>query len=718
MTGWTACGANPRDGRPGLSPAQLATVCVLQFLPELSDRQAAEAVRCRIDFTYALSMEMDDPGFHHSVLADFRERLAETGRADQLLELALKRIQAAGLLTERGRQRTDSTHVLASVRDLTRIELVTESIRAALEEIARLAPEELIALVIVEWGQRYGRAARLGKNPTRPKTRINYLGEDADLLLRHVASLPRGLREGPRVQVLRQIFLQNYFLDGQGRIRWRMPTDAGLPPTATAIVSPYDVIARYARRGDTRWKGFLAHVTETCDADAVNIITDVITTVASGNDARTLPTVHTRLKGRGLLPAEHLVDGGYISVAHRDRAVREYQIHLVGPVKEKITRKSRKGNGFDRDAFTIDWERQQVTCPQGKESMSWAAHASVAPAIHAKFSQRDCRQCSVKVNCTRSPRRLVSFYPRELHDVLATARAEQQTHAWKTRYAMRAGVESTINELVHGHGMRRCRYRSRGRAHVQHILTAIAINVERISAQTPVGTELRPDNQLLSRTSWTKEPSHDPGNGAPPADPAHKVPDRLRHLVGQCYWVRSFSVSMMIPNVLGKFVRRLSCASAESAWKSLTIFWAACSTSWSEGSSPPVGRSELTVSMTLVTNALASGTSLSILPFSRFLSSVRRLSSAARRSARARGEPLSRVVRPASDFHRESCCISWVSAARGADCLARAASAAAAGAATAVPKTTETPMATTSRARDFFAFEDMCRSISETVQTG
>ena len=72
-----------RDGRPGLSPAQLATVCVLQFVLGLSDRQAAEAVRCRIDFTYALAMELDDPGFHHSVLADFRDRLTEDGRADR-----------------------------------------------------------------------------------------------------------------------------------------------------------------------------------------------------------------------------------------------------------------------------------------------------------------------------------------------------------------------------------------------------------------------------------------------------------------------------------------------------------------------------------------------------------------------------------------------------------------------------------------------------------
>ena len=107
---------------------------VLQFLLGLSDREAAEAVRCRIDFKYALGLDLDDPGFHHSVLGDFRERLLEEGRADRLLDLALARLKEAGLVRERTTQRTDSTHVLAAVRDLTRLELVTEAVRAALEE--------------------------------------------------------------------------------------------------------------------------------------------------------------------------------------------------------------------------------------------------------------------------------------------------------------------------------------------------------------------------------------------------------------------------------------------------------------------------------------------------------------------------------------------------------------------------------------------------------
>lgn len=177
-----------RDELPGLPPAQLATVCVLQFLLGLSDRQAAEAVRCRIDFKYAMAMELDDLGFHHGVLADFRDRLAKDDRADRLLDLALARLKEAGLVRERTTQRTDSTHVLALVWDLTRLELITEAVRAALEEVAGTAPHLLDELVDEDWGCRYGRPVRLGKNPTKPKTRILATGNDAVRLLEHLST--------------------------------------------------------------------------------------------------------------------------------------------------------------------------------------------------------------------------------------------------------------------------------------------------------------------------------------------------------------------------------------------------------------------------------------------------------------------------------------------------------------------------------------------------
>ncbi|WP_329164313.1 transposase [Streptomyces sp. NBC_01267] len=219
----------PRDGRPGLSPAQLATVCVLQFLLGLSDRQAAEAVRCRIDFKYTMATELDDPGFHHSVLADFRDRLAEDDRADRLLDLALARLKAAGLVRERTTQRTDSTHVLAAVRDLTRLELITEAVRAALEEVADTAPHLLDELVDEDWGRRYGRPVRLGKNPTKPKTRILATGNDAVRLLEHLYQHGAGRASGPRVQALRQIIVQNYHHDAAGHLRWHTAEPEGGP---------------------------------------------------------------------------------------------------------------------------------------------------------------------------------------------------------------------------------------------------------------------------------------------------------------------------------------------------------------------------------------------------------------------------------------------------------------------------------------------------------
>ncbi|MEV0293492.1 IS1182 family transposase [Nocardia sp. NPDC050710] len=479
----------PRDGRPGLSPAQLATVCVLQYVLDLSDRQAAEAVRCRIDFKYALGLELDDPGFHHSV-SDFRDRLAEGDRADRLLDLALARLTDAGLVRERSTQRTDSTHVLAAVRDLTRLELITEAVRAALKELARYAPHLLTGLVDEEWGRRYGRPVRLGKNPTRPKTRILAAGEDAHRLLEHLRGHGPDHLSGPQFQALRQIVLQNYYRDEKGRLCWRTDDDGGLPPSSVTIVSPYDIQARYARRGQvTRWKGFLVHLTETCATEGTNVITDVVTTPATTNDAHALPGIHTRLQRRRLLPAEHLVDGGYTSLVHVAQAAREHRITVTGPLPGNPTRQHRENDGFGRDDFHIDFDRRQVTCPQGQVSKGWhgpypTSSPTAAPLIVARFTKGQCQPCPVRSQCTssRDSARNVGFPPRELLDLQVRARDEQQSPAWRQRYAMRSGIEGTVCEFANGHGMRQCRYRGQPKTHVQHVLTAIAVNIERLSS--------------------------------------------------------------------------------------------------------------------------------------------------------------------------------------------------------------------------------------------
>lgn len=493
----------PRDGRPGLSPAQLATVCVLQFLLGLSDRQAAEAVRCRIDFKYAMAMELDDPGFHHSVPADFRDRLAEDDRADRLLDLALARLEEAGLVRERTTQRTDSTHVLALVRDLTRLELITEAVRAALEEVAGTSPHLLDELVDEGWGLRYGRPVRLGKNPTKPKTRILATGNDAVRLLEHLYQHGADRASGPRVQALRQIISQNYHHDAAGHLRWRTAekeAGPGLPPSSRVVVSPYDTSARYARHGHIiSWKGFAAHLTETCAPDGPNVITDVATTAATTHDSQVLPGIHTRLGRRGLLPAEHLVDAGYTSLPHLEQAARENQVTVTGPLPANPTRQHRQAKGFARDDFHIDYDLQQVTCPQGQVSAGWhgpypTSSPTAAPLIVARFTQSQCRPCPARTQCTTTAdnARTVGFPPRELRDLQLRVRTEQQTLEWKTRYALRSGVEGTANEFAHGHSMRRCRCRGQRKAHIQHVLTAIAVNIERLSGLPPTEESPRP----------------------------------------------------------------------------------------------------------------------------------------------------------------------------------------------------------------------------------
>jgi transposase len=157
----------PTRGQPAASPARLAWVSVLQYIEGLSDRQAVEAVRSRIDWKYALALGLTDPGFNHTVLSEFRSRLVQGPAQRQILDTLLDLLGELGLIRERGRQRTDSTHVLAAVRVLNRLERVGQTMRAALNDLAVLAPEWLQALAPPEWYPRYGRCV---ENYHLPKT--------------------------------------------------------------------------------------------------------------------------------------------------------------------------------------------------------------------------------------------------------------------------------------------------------------------------------------------------------------------------------------------------------------------------------------------------------------------------------------------------------------------------------------------------------------------
>lgn len=164
----------PAQGQPALSPWRLALVTIMQFVEGLSDRQAAEAVRSRIDWKYALSLELTDPGFDFSVLCEFRRRLIDGSAEQILLNNLLKSFQEIGILKARGRQRTDSTHILATIRDLGRLECITETLRHALNAVATDAPTWLTNLALPEWYERYGKRISESHLPRKPIEREEF----------------------------------------------------------------------------------------------------------------------------------------------------------------------------------------------------------------------------------------------------------------------------------------------------------------------------------------------------------------------------------------------------------------------------------------------------------------------------------------------------------------------------------------------------------------
>src|SRR4051794_19665357 len=192
----------PRLGQPGLPPWRLALVTLLQFRENLPDRQAAEAVRARIDWKDLLGLELTDPRFDHPVLCEVRSRLLAGGAEERLLHELLEACQARGLLKARGRQRTDATHVLASIRALNRLELVGETLRAALNELATVAPDWLRAAAPEAWYKRYAHRVEDGRLPQAAAEREAYarvVGEDGFALLDRLdePATPEGLGRLP-----------------------------------------------------------------------------------------------------------------------------------------------------------------------------------------------------------------------------------------------------------------------------------------------------------------------------------------------------------------------------------------------------------------------------------------------------------------------------------------------------------------------------------------
>jgi len=495
-------------GQPGWSPWRLALVTVMQYMENLTDRQAAEAARARMDWKYALGLPLEDAGFDYSVLSEFRKRLLGGGKEGVLLERILEVAKAKGLLEGKQTQRTDATWTVAHIRRMNRLEMVGEAVRRVLDDVAQMAPAWLQKHLSPAWRERYGRRVemyRLPKSKAGQEELATAIGEDGYALLAAILlgeDTPPELARLWSVEVLRRIWVQQYYRQDE-QVVWRNKEKEGLPPAAQMIGSPDDVEARYAGKRGFYWTGYKCHYTETCAPDQPRLVTQVETTPATTHDAQVLPKIQRDLQARGRAPQQHLADAGYATLETLQTS-RKHGIDLLSPLLEDRSWQARQQTGYDHTHFHLDWEHRTATCPQHKTSVS--AQEGQArnglPVVTFRFSPKDCQPCPARAQCTRATKggRQITVYAEPLYTLLQELRARQDTDAFRTAYSQRAGVEGTISQAVRTADLHRARYWGLARTHLQHVATAAALNLARLAdwltGSRPVAKRPSPFAQL------------------------------------------------------------------------------------------------------------------------------------------------------------------------------------------------------------------------------
>jgi transposase len=252
----------PPEGRPvEVAPWRLALVMVRQYIEGLTDRQAADAVRRCMDWQYALSLDLHDPGFDFALLHDFRQRVLAHEAGQRFLDTFLATCKARGWIKARGTQRTDATHILAAIRTLHRVECGLEAMHYALNQLRAADPAWVQPHVPPAWDTRYGLRSdqtRLPKDTSKREALARQIGAEGYQRLDGVwaaESTPYG-RALPALEALRPIWLQQYYrctVPGLEDLRWRSAEEQ--PPAALRLTSPYEIEARDCTKRDTPWVG-------------------------------------------------------------------------------------------------------------------------------------------------------------------------------------------------------------------------------------------------------------------------------------------------------------------------------------------------------------------------------------------------------------------------------------------------------------------------------
>jgi hypothetical protein len=370
--------------------------------------------------------------------------------------------------------------------------LIFETVRKALEEAARCAPDWTRAHVDAEWILRYGQmqAGERVSGSWGPRAKgeleaaLRRAGAEAKTLLVLMTGpgAPEGLADSDEVKLLARVWSEQFHeIDGQVEpIAW------GKRDGATArVATPHDPQARFRTKGSRSCMGYGLHLTEMADEAGPAIIVDVALEPIGEGDTQVLPGIEQRLEERGLRPEQQLVDGGYTSgktLADSRAAGTE----LVGPVRSDqraAQPEQEETRPFGGSDFALDFERQVGMCPAGKRSSAWyeIKEPEGKGRIRVEWGRADCETCPLRARCVTARAEVRKELWLDAHHAeIVRGRQRQASERFRDLYRRRAGIEATFSDMMRTHGGRRTPYRGRIKSESRYLMAATAMNLRRV----------------------------------------------------------------------------------------------------------------------------------------------------------------------------------------------------------------------------------------------
>lgn len=472
------------NGRPGIEPVLLLGVSLLQFLEGAPDRQAVELLRYHAGWNFALNRPIGEKAFDPSALVYFRRRLIDNDLSAVVFASLLDGLVEAGLVQRRGKQRLDSTQMMGLLSWMSRLDIMRETLRLALQELEESAaalprPEFWGALV-----ERYVESKLDYRSSAEAlKTRMNQAGADAFQALRWLESLSdQAPAQGKQAQLLRRVFGENFQV-----IENNVSQHEAQPPGA--VQNPHEPEAQWAAKGRGKHKkehvGYKVQVAETVQDEPVqpgeptrSFLTAIVTQPAIASEDAGLEKVQQEQAAMGLdKPPQLYVDAGYVDAEKLMQAQREGR-ELIGPVQGSPKRDAR----FPSEDFVIDISQRQAICP-GKQAATNCSQLQEEKSGKAtyRFEWRAsvCAACLLRERCLGKEQKHRTLVVGQHHNALQARRQEQKTEAFKEKTKRRNAIEGTHSELMRAHGMKHARYRGEAKVRLQNYLIGAACNAKR-----------------------------------------------------------------------------------------------------------------------------------------------------------------------------------------------------------------------------------------------